>query len=83
MVYPDNRTTISGEPEMNFDLWWKENKPDMPVDMYHVVKELCRAAWERAREEENLRCGLIAETNPFSPMIGKGIASRIYRGRND
>lgn len=37
----------------------------------------------RGWEEENARCGLIAETNPFSPMIGKGIAARIYRGKDD
>lgn len=38
-----------------FDVWWKENRPDMPVDMYHVMKELCKNAWERSKEEENAR----------------------------
>lgn len=67
-----------------FDFWWKENKPeDIPVDCYHRVKEACRLAWERAREEENTRCGLIAETFSFSPMIGKQIAGAIYRGNDD
>jgi hypothetical protein len=69
---------------MNFDIWWKENRPeDMPVDCYHRIKEVCRAAWERAREEENCRCGLIAETYPFSPLIGGQIAAAIYRGKDD
>lgn len=62
-----------------FDVWWKENRPDMPVEMYHVVKELCKDAWCRSAEEENARCGLVAETFPFSPHIGKQIAARIYR----
>ena len=69
---------------MNFDIWWKQNKPDgIPIDCYHAVKEACRSAWERAVEEENARCGLIAETWPFSPTIGKQIAANIYRGTND
>jgi hypothetical protein len=62
-----------------FDMWWKEHRPDIPVTEYRMVKELCRAAWMRAREEENARCGLVAETWPFSPTIGKQIAARIYR----
>ena len=63
-----------------FDMWWKTNKPEeMPVDCYHRIKETCRAAWERSAEEENARCGLIAETWPFSPTIGKQIAARIYK----
>ena len=67
-----------------FDVWWKENKPEgIPVDCYHVVKEACRAAWEMSADEENARCGLIAETWPFSPSIGKQIAANIYRGRDD
>lgn len=69
---------------MDFNLWWRENKPeDIPVDCYHRVKEVCRSAWERAREEENARCGLIAETWPFSPTIGQQIAARMYRGKDD
>lgn len=65
---------------MNFDVWWKENKPEgIPVDCYHAVKEACRNAWMRATEEENCRCGLIAETWPFSPTIGKQIEGKIYR----
>ena len=69
---------------MTFDQWWKSNKPeDIPVDCYHRVKEACRAAWETSRDEENARCGLIAEMYVFSPMIGKQIAAQIYRGRDD
>ena len=68
----------------SFDMWWKSNKPDdIPVDCYHRVKESCRLAWTTATEEENARCGLIAETFPFSPMIGGQIAARIYRGKDD
>ena len=81
MGYPVNNATTYGDLMSQFDFWWRKNRPDMPVDMYHVVKELCREAWERAREEENARCGLIAETFPFSPHIGKQIAANIYRGQ--
>ena len=65
---------------MKFETWWKDNKPEgIPVDCYKSVKAACRSAWERAAEEENARCGLIAETFPFSPHIGKQIAGKIYR----
>ena len=83
MGYIVNNATSYGDLMSQFDFWWRENKPDMPVDMYHVVKELCREAWERAREEENTRCGLIAETYPFSPVIGGQIAGLIYRGKDE
>lgn len=69
---------------MNFDLWWKSNKPeDMPVDCYHRIKEACRAAWDHGKDEENSRCGLIAELYPFSPHIGKQIAKQIYGKKDD
>ena len=67
-----------------FDEWWQENRPEgIPVDSYHVVKEACRAAWEKGQEEENFRCGLIAETYVFSPNIGRSIAAQIYRKKDD
>lgn len=65
---------------MRFDKWWLENKPDMPVEVYALVKSACRSAWQASQDEERDRCGLIAETYPFSPAIGKGIAGHIYRG---
>lgn len=65
---------------MNFDVWWSMNKPeDTPVEYADLIEDVCRAAWDRAREEERARCGLIAETFPFSPQIGKQIAARIYK----
>ena len=68
---------------MDFTTWWRLNKPEnIPVDSYHLVKEVCRAAWDRAREEENARCYLLAKTYPFSPHISNKIASLI-KGEND
>lgn len=59
---------------MNFEMWWKD--ADFPAE----VKEFCRVAWEISKDEEQDRCGLIAETFPFSPSIGKSIAAQIYKG---
>ena len=69
---------------MTFDEWWRDNKPEeIPVDCYHLVKESCRAAWDRSMMEENFRCGLIAELYLFDREAGKNIANNIYREEND
>lgn len=57
-----------------FDLWWKD------ADFPEEVKIYCRVAWEMARDNETDRCGILAETYPFSPHIGKSIAALIYKG---
>ena len=68
---------------MDFKIWWRENKPeDIPVDSYHLVKEACRSAWERAKEEERARAYLLANTYPFSPHVSKTIA-KLIEGKND
>ena len=68
---------------MDFKIWWRENKPeDIPVDSYHLVKEACRSAWERAKEEERARACLLASTYPFSPHVSKTIA-KLIEGKND
>lgn len=61
--------------------------PTIPKDGEVVVSyytpEQMYEYGRKVQEEERIRCGLIAETYPFSPMIGGQIAARIYRGGDE
>lgn len=67
---------------MTYDDWFLVNKPDLnglPIEYYKLVKEFGRQVWKESRDEERIRCGLVAETFPFSHHIGKNIAAKIYK----